>query len=236
MSGFLRRLSPRHADALRPAAPLRALASDRAEPTLATSEEPADVMDRHVVAPSAAHAVGIETPSRPTATNASARNPVAGPAHVMSVAPGLSVEASAPGQWVEPVRAAPKGFRAPGFDAVTNGSAHERTAVEAHTGSAPPRPSAPTAFPRTSDSAPRAPLSSPIDVRPQAHAPPPLSASTVARLETAAATSTPPTIHLHIDRIEVRTATRPAAPSKPRPRPVPEPQNLHDYLHGKQRG
>ncbi|TYT23827.1 hypothetical protein FZO89_16555 [Luteimonas viscosa] len=236
MSGFLRRLSPRHADALRPAAPLRALATDRAAPMLATPEDPADVMDRDAVAPAAAHAVGIETPSRPTATNASSRNPVTGPAHVMSVAPGPSVDASAPGQWVEPVRAAPTGFRAPGFDAVTNGSAHERTAIEAHTGSALPRPPAPTAFPRMSDSAPRAPLSSSIDVRPQAHAPPPLSASTVARLETASATSTPPTIHLHIDRIEVRAAARPAAAPPTRPRARPEPQSLHDYLHGKRRG
>jgi hypothetical protein len=236
MSGFLRRLSPRHADALRPAAPLRALASDRAEPTLATSEDPADVMDRHVVAPSAAHAVGIETPSRPTATNASARNPVIGPAHLMSVAPGPSVNAPAPGQLAEPVRATPTRFRAPEFDAVTNGAAHERSAVEAHTGSALPQPSAPTAFAQASDPTPRALLSSPIDVRPRAHAPPPLSAKIVARLETAAAASAPPTIHLHIDRIEVRAAARPAAPPNTRPRAVPEPQSLHDYLHGKQRG
>ncbi|WP_202842482.1 hypothetical protein [Luteimonas saliphila] len=236
MSGFLRRLSPRHADALRPAAPLRALASDRAEPPLSAPEDPADVMDRDTVAPAAAHAVGIETPSRTTATNASARSPVTGPAHVMSVASGPSVNAPTPGQWAEPVRAAPTRSRAPEFDAVTNGSAYERTAIEAHTGSALPQPPAPTAFPQTSDPTPRAPLSSPIDVRPQAHAPPPLSASTVARLETAAAASTPPTIHLHIDRIEVRAAARPATPPKTRPRALPEPQSLHDYLQGKQRG
>ena len=78
-----------------------------------------------------------------------------------------------------------------------------------------------------------APLSPRIDARPQAHTLPPLSGSTVARLETAAATSTPPTIHLHIDRIEVRAAARPAAPSPTRPRAVPEPQSLHDYLQGK---
>jgi hypothetical protein len=63
-----------------------------------------------------------------------------------------------------------------------------------------------------------------------------LSAGAVARLEAAAASSAPPTIHLHIDRIEVRAAARPAVPPKTRPRALPEPQSLHDYLHGKRRG
>ena len=48
MSGFLRRLSPRHADALRPAAPLRAIATGPAHIPLAAPEELAIVhqMDR----------------------------------------------------------------------------------------------------------------------------------------------------------------------------------------------
>src|SRR5690606_28133180 len=141
MSGFLRRLSPRHADALVPAAPLRALASERAEHSPLAPEDPADVMGRGAVTLATAQAAAIETPSRPTATNASARGTVTGPAHVTSAPPDPSANASAPGRWAGPGRAAPTKPRAPGFDAVTNGPTLEKTIIEAHTGGALAQPS-----------------------------------------------------------------------------------------------
>ncbi|MDH5833679.1 hypothetical protein [Luteimonas kalidii] len=234
MSGFLRRLSPRHADALRPAAPLRALASGPAEPAIQAREGLAEASLVDVANHIPAHTADIATSARAASTNDPARTTATAPAHYTPEAPGPSAAATSR-PMAQPLQPAPARPDAPGFDAPVN-EALERPGFDAHGQATPPAPSTPMVLSRTPEPASRASLPSPIDVRPPLHASPPLSASTVARLDTAATTSAPPTIHLHIDRIEVRAAARPASPAPVRPRAVPEPQSLHDYLHGTRRG
>lgn len=235
MSGFLHRLSPRHADALRPATPLRALASAPAESGLPTRESPADtrVGLSGLANDSPAHTADATASGYAGSANASPRIAPTAPAHGMHAAPEPSA-APAPRPLAQPPQAAAPPV--PGLDAITNRPASERSLTDARFDRAPRLRSAPAAFPDGPEPTARTPQPLPIDVRPRAHAPPPLSASTVSRLDTVAATSAPLAIHLHIDRIDVRAAARPAGPAPARPRAAPEPQSLHDYLHGKRRG
>lgn len=237
MSGFLHRLSPRHADALRPATPLRAIASAPAESGLPTREGPANTRVGLSGLPtdSPAYIADATASGYASSANASPRTAPTTPAHAMHEAPEPSA-APAPHPSAQPPQAALPQPPLSGLDAVTNRPASERSVIDARFDRAPCLRSAPAAFPDGREPTARTPQPLPIDVRPRAHAPPPLSASTVSRLDTAAATSAAPAIHLHIDRIDVRAAARPAGPAPARPRAAPEPQSLHDYLHGKRRG
>lgn len=237
MSGFLRRLSPRHADALRPATAPRTFGFDPATPVL--PEAPS--VDDEAAAPdiplqSLPRTPARAAPERATTVAGPARPPVARPRPDMSESePATPSPSSAPGAPGVGTRAT-SGRPAAVFDDVAIGST--RVAIPGAQAMAAARPSSPLSPLSPGSPAHAAPASRPafVDVHAPVPSPGPLSPGTVERVEARAEASCPPVIHLHIDRIDVRAAPRPATPAPTRPRAVPEPQSLHDYLTGKQRG
>lgn len=231
MLDFLRSLAPRQANALRPAAPLRASASAMPDAELGGD------------APHADAEAGALQPQAP-AMDAATRTPRFTGDAIDTPRSGSDTERAQP-RHARGMRATTDEARIPGRSVV----AAALPAVNGTSSAFPPASQGPTsplsAFAMRSD----APLQSahlhridaganPEDAR-RGAAPAipgaPLSAATVAMVFPDAAASAPPAIHISIDRIDVRTARAPAHPAQPQPRPRPavEPQSLHDYLRRK---
>jgi len=231
MLDFLRSLAPRQANALRPAAPLRASASAMPDAGLGADA---------VQAETEADALLSQAPAMDDSQTRAPRTP------------DDAIDAPQPGSGVEltqPRNA--RGMRATRDEAsITGRSAIAALPAVDGTSSAfspasPGPTSPPSVFAMRSD-APLQPVhlyrvdtgGNPEDARPGAVPVipgAPLSAATVAMAAPDAAASAPQAIHISIDRIDVRAAPAPtpAHSAPPRPRPAVEPQSLHDYLRRK---
>lgn len=238
MSDFLRLLAPRHADALRPVAPLRALAAP-----LAANADARESMGEPEVA-------GIAPPMPDPAKRRTAEAPMVHPhAGVLPRDAGGRTDAMGP---TSPV---PSPSASPGMDAA---SAPASGARPPDSPASPPSDSAGIDDPRIPGLVPAAhsdrhgpilephlayeqarhgalpPVPSPRSGHVPERAAAPLSPATVALLAAASPTAAPPpAIHISIDRIDVRAQAQPAKPPSSRPRVAPEPQSLHDYLRRK---
>lgn len=235
MLHFLRMLAPRHGDALRSASPVRRIAAaawpvDDGAPV---------VVDDRAAAPGALTATTAPLRDEAAADTTAARgSPDVGP-------PTLRADGANPG--------APRGESAPdGPRGVPAPAKRVERDLEPVPRAVPPRDAtaSPKAPPRrsldavrstaASDEAPRAPFAATpraerTAAAPAASAPAaPISPFTVSLSAARAAPAAPPTIHVTIDRIEVRAPSTPVPTTRPaRPRPSPPSPSLHDYLRGK---
>ncbi|WP_026107591.1 hypothetical protein [Dyella ginsengisoli] len=228
MPDFLRLLTPRHHDALRPAAPLRRLAT----PSLIDADP--DPLAPSGERPAASAAWRSEQHHRTPPTTA----PVARAAHASEPMPAAAKR---------PITAAPD---APLSDRVVDSPAPTaRESVVALQLDADVLPPLPLARPDARAAQAVGEVQSPLDPRQvspplpstytgharQVPAGAPLSSATVALYAGADdQRSTAPVVHVSIDRIEVR------APHGPKPatttrRRTPPAQSLGDYLHGRER-
>ncbi|MGY1409201.1 MULTISPECIES: hypothetical protein [unclassified Luteimonas] len=226
MSDFLRLLAPRHADALRPAAPLRALAAPIApmadmQASTGEPEAPGIAAPRLDTAKSRTAGMQVEHP-RADALPHGTRGRIAA-TDSAPIIPGVARHPAVDAMPLESP-ALPRNDKAGAQDALALRSVAPAIQPAPHDHSTIGPPPA-----QRARAAPPAPL--PRSMPEQLAAP--LSATTVALLAPAMAPAAPPAIHISIDRIEVRAPAQPAKQPPPRPRVVPEPQNLHDYLRRK---
>ncbi|WP_372015248.1 hypothetical protein [Pseudoxanthomonas sp. 10H] len=225
MLEFLRQLAPRHPDALRPASPLRRMAAPGvSDATGAAHDAVAD--DRLAGVPAADEA------GPPRLAPAPAPSPETGPLPPTVRAATALTRPAAPGPAAPGAQPRPAGHP---LEAATG------TAFLEDAPAAPPPAamsmadrSVAIARGRRAGAVPAAATAAPVIPRALAVAAP-ISPATVARFaQERGAPATAPTIHLSIDRIEVRAPAPPRAPAAPsKPKPVREPQSLGDYLKGK---